>query len=80
MNDYFPNYLYNHFGTTISPSDLEADDEDTQDGDSLSHLKLDVNLEELNIKGDNIITSLENSPDSPIVDMTEVSFKNIFLY
>ena len=33
----------------IGPSDLEADDEDTQDGDSLSHLKLDVSLTELSI-------------------------------
>lgn len=32
------------------PSDLEADDEDTQDGDSLNHLKLDVSLTELTIR------------------------------
>lgn len=35
------------------PSDLEADDEDTQDGDSLNHLKLDVSLTELNIQDAN---------------------------
>lgn len=45
----------------IRPSDLEADDEDTQDGDSLSHLKLDVSLTELHIDKD-------PSPESPTCD------------
>jgi len=41
----------------IGPSDLEADDEDTQDGDSLNHLKLDTNLTELTIKEDVAVES-----------------------
>ena len=55
------------------PSDLEADDEDTQDGDSLNHLKLDINLTELNIKEDALLsTSHDSTPESPPVDLSEV--------
>lgn len=55
------------------PSDLEADDEDTQDGDSLNHLKLDINLTELNIKEDSqLSTSHDSTPESPPIDLAEV--------
>lgn len=56
----------------IGPSDLEADDEDTQDGDSLNHLKLDINLTELNIKDDSqLSTSHDSTPESPPIDLVE---------
>ncbi|XP_046452938.1 PRKC apoptosis WT1 regulator protein-like isoform X3 [Daphnia pulex] len=56
----------------IGPSDLEADDEDTQDGDSLNHLKLDINLTELNIKEDSqLSTSHDSTPESPPIDLAE---------
>lgn len=42
---------------------MEADDEDTQDGDSLSHLKLDVSLTELHID-----CNKDPSPESPTAD------------
>ena len=65
------------------PSDLEADDEDTQDGDSLNHLKLDINLTELNIKdaADDLLLNCPLSRDSTpesgpaAVDLTEVKQK-----
>lgn len=50
---------------------MEADDEDTQDGDSLSHLKLEVSLTELNIKDDAQL-SHDSTPESPPTDLTEV--------
>jgi len=55
----------------IEPSDLEADDEDTQDGDSLNHVKLDANLTELTIKEDISITSLDNSSECPLEETAE---------
>lgn len=52
---------------------MEADDEDTQDGDSLNHLKLDINLTDLNIKEDPLLsTSHDSTPESPPVDLAEV--------
>lgn len=52
---------------------MEADDEDTQDGDSLNHLKLDINLTELNIKDDSqLSTSHDSTPESPPIDLVEV--------
>lgn len=61
------------FQLSFRPSDLEADDEDTQDGDSLNHLKLDINLTELNIKEDSqLSTSHDSTPESPPIDLAEV--------
>ena len=52
---------------------MEADDEDTQDGDSLNHLKLDINLTELNVKEDSqLSTSHDSTPESPPIDLAEV--------
>lgn len=42
---------------------MEADDEDTQDGDSLSHLKLDVSLTGLHID-----CNKDLSPESPTAE------------
>jgi len=55
----------------IEPSDLEADDEDTQDGDSLNHLKLDTNLTELTIKEDVSTTPHDNSSECAFEETAE---------
>ena len=62
------------------PSDFEADDEDTQDGDSLSHLRLDSSLTDLNIQEASVVASCnENSvQDAATTDTTEVSSVSIF--
>lgn len=55
---------------------MEADDEDTQDGDSLNHLKLEVSLTELNIKEDaQLSTSHDSTPESPPTDVAEVKIE-----
>jgi len=51
---------------------LEADDEDTQDGDSLNHLKLDTNLTELTIKEDVAV-------ESPLAEGAEVATDKLTL-
>lgn len=51
---------------------MEADDEDTQDGDSLNHVKLDTNLTELTIKEDVSIITHENTSECPLEETTEV--------
>ena len=49
---------------------MEADDEDTQDGDSLSHLKLEPNLSNLSIQED--VACYADSVDQDISDTVEV--------